>query len=591
MMSSTLRATPSTHRRATALGLGALLLTVAPLGALGLPTAAAAGPTFVVTSTGDAPDAGTRRDGVCRTSTNVCTLRAALMEANAASGHATIAFGITGPLPHTIAPGTKLPGLTNPAGITIDGYTQPGALPNTHPSASQATIAVELRGQGPSSFDGLSVTTADNVIRGLALYNFATSLLIYGEAASRNRVVGNYICTNAAGTYTSPSVHTNGLGVLLTKGAAGNAVGGPAAEDRNVVSGCAHRAITLSFYPTIDNRVQNNIIGLNPAGTAALANRAHGVDINYTGNNLVGGDGPGEGNVISGNVGAGIEISHGRNTKYNEVIGNYLGTDVTGDAAPSYARNGQWGVRLEGPKFCGIPDRPYAAGCTEAVVTEGLPHHNVVRDNVIVNNAKGGVLIDKGQHDDTVSGNRIGVLPSGGKAGNGLFGLRFERGAYDNLVQDNVISGNPRGIMVTSMGYYPQGGSGEPTYGNRFTVNSIFGNSGYGIDLAPFGQQNTETVGDEKVHRAIAIPVLVEGTATSVKGRGCAGCAVDVYRADVSKAGVVGEGKTFLGSGTVGATGSFTVTFTSSPGAVVTALVHDDAKGSSEFATSYKLPT
>lgn len=98
--------------------------------------------TFTVNSTGDARDF-TVEDGKCftgsfRSGVEVCTLRAAIEQANATNGADEIDFGIltfsdgncnslTGVC--TIAPASGLPAIEDP--VTIDGYTQPGAKENT----------------------------------------------------------------------------------------------------------------------------------------------------------------------------------------------------------------------------------------------------------------------------------------------------------------------------------------------------------------------------------------------------------------------------------------------------------------------------
>src|SRR5688500_1685726 len=86
--------------------LAALLTPVVPAGA--------AGPEFLVDSTGDGADIAA--DGVCAAAGGRCTLRAALMEANRAAGHAALTFAVPAPLPVTITPGSRLPTLANPAG-------------------------------------------------------------------------------------------------------------------------------------------------------------------------------------------------------------------------------------------------------------------------------------------------------------------------------------------------------------------------------------------------------------------------------------------------------------------------------------------
>ena len=85
----------------TAVVAGTLAATTAP--------AAAASP-YVVTSAADHTDA-TPGDGQCRTSAAtgaVCTLRAAIQEANAGGGADTIRFAI-GSGPVTISPTSELP--------------------------------------------------------------------------------------------------------------------------------------------------------------------------------------------------------------------------------------------------------------------------------------------------------------------------------------------------------------------------------------------------------------------------------------------------------------------------------------------------
>src|SRR5688500_13827104 len=85
------------------------------------PTETAAA-TFTVNSIGDASDA-TPGDGLCDSGGSVCTLRAAIEEANANAGSDTIHFSI-GTGAQTIAPATGYPAITET--VTIDGTTQPG---------------------------------------------------------------------------------------------------------------------------------------------------------------------------------------------------------------------------------------------------------------------------------------------------------------------------------------------------------------------------------------------------------------------------------------------------------------------------------
>ena len=74
------------------------------------------------------------------------SLRQAILDANGAVGADTIAFNIVGSGVQTIAPASALPQVTD--GITIDGYTQPGASANTNgpTQGTNAVILIEIDG-------------------------------------------------------------------------------------------------------------------------------------------------------------------------------------------------------------------------------------------------------------------------------------------------------------------------------------------------------------------------------------------------------------------------------------------------------------
>ena len=95
-----------------------------------------------------------------------------------------------------------------------------------------------------------------------------------------------------------------------------------------------------------------------------------------------GGTGPHEHNVVSGNDGTAIELSHTSLTTGNVIAGNLLGTDLTGNSAPPYAANLDTGIYVED----GVID-------------------NVFHDNVVVNASRGGVTITNAA-DPTLSRHR-----------------------------------------------------------------------------------------------------------------------------------------------------------------------------------------
>lgn len=549
---------------AVAVAVGTMALTPAP--------SAYASTTFVVNSTADT--AG------CTVA--VCTLRGAIAAANAAATEpAIITFSIPGTGPFTIAPNTQLPRLTNPFGTTIDGYTQPGAVPNSDPVASRPVLQINVVGKGAAGIEGIAIGSSNNTIRGLAIYNWRHSILLNGlfsptGEVGNNRIVGNFICTDTTGTFKAPGVNGGAGGIILTNGAHDNIIGAPTPADRNVISGCAHRGIISSFSGTTFNKFQNNIIGLTPDGSGKLSNLAHGLDINYSANdNLIGGSGPFEHNVVSGNNNTGIEISHGSGNRRNKVIGNFIGTDLSGQASPAYAGNGQgtniagYGIRLEGEPTCN-PCNPNA-GFIE------------VAENTIVNNRAGGILIDKGQQWNWIHDNRIGILPDGTAAGNGSLGLRFEHGAVNNTIgPGNVIAYNAKGVQMQSTGTQPPSQLQLDTPWNRLTQNSIFSNGGtaLGIDLAPYGSVNSGGVGDINVNHGIQTPVITTAITGAVSGTSCGGCVIEVYIADsaaTSTLAAFGEPMTYVGSATADGAGSWSLTPTPSltVGQPVTATATD----------------
>jgi len=72
------------------------------------------------------------------------SLRQAILDANASPGADLISFNIPGSGGHTISPQTALPALTDYAGVTLDGYTQPGSSPNTLVVGDNAVVAIEI---------------------------------------------------------------------------------------------------------------------------------------------------------------------------------------------------------------------------------------------------------------------------------------------------------------------------------------------------------------------------------------------------------------------------------------------------------------
>src|SRR5262245_20734693 len=313
------------------------------------------------------------------------SLREAILNANGAGG-GTIGFNIPGAGVQTISLTVRLPEITAP--VTIDGYTQPGASPNTLAGGDDAVLLVELH--GGDYVDGLSITAPDCTVRGLVINGFNPNAIGLFEAGATNALIeGNFIGTDPTGTVAVG----NATGVYFQR-ANGNRIGGTAPAARNVISGNLNYGISIvngGGLTGAGNVIQGNFVGTNAAGTAAIPNRAGaGILIDSGQDNLVGGTAPGAGNLVSGNLIQGIRISSSYPAAIGNVIqGNLVGTDVTGTVAIG---NGGWGVdittNLGGP----TATRNTIGGATTAA------------RNVIAGNGAGLRLVG-GSDSKTVQGN------------------------------------------------------------------------------------------------------------------------------------------------------------------------------------------
>jgi CSLREA domain-containing protein len=522
----------------------------------------------VVNTTGDQWDARAG-DGICRTSVNTCSLRAAIQEANAAAGPNTINFAIPGTGPFTIQLGARLPALSDKSGpTTIDGYSQPGSAVNTDPVMSNAVIQIQIAGNGPDGFEGVVITSGGNTVRGLAIYNLGRSIWIYrtGAGSPGNIIQGNFIGTNAAATFVSPTLGTIGHGMHIEQDSPNTLVGGTTPDARNVISGSARTGVGLWHAATDNAQIYGNIIGLSPHGDRAVPNRKHGVDLNFgVSGTIVGGTGPGQRNVISGNDDSGVEISHTSGTNNNVVVGNYIGTTLDGNQAPAYTANKNTGVYIE-----------------------DAASSNRVENNVIANNQKGGVTIIAGPNGipsgNIVRNNRIGLTLNGTVAGNKNQNVYVD-GTLSTIGPGNTIVGSNGGGIVSV---------NANALRNTFTRNSIYGNTGLSIDLAPRGSVNPNDAGDgdSGPNTLLNYPVITAAHATTVTGTVCAGCTVELYKTGLSGATPKGNGpaRTFVASVVANGNGQFTFTGVAlTVGTWVSATATDTSGNTSEMALNARV--
>lgn len=259
------------------------------------------------------------------------SLREAIQAANAAPGADRVVFNIPGVGVQVISVLSPLPEITD--ALEIDGYTQPGAKPNSQAIGSDAVVLIQLEGTQDST-DGLTINAANCTIRGLALTNFIRrdpffvngGVAIAARGGSGNKIEGCFIGIDADGTTARP----NGRGVDVAT--SGTVVGGTSPAQRNVISGNGILGMVVIKDGAL---IAGNYIGTDSSGTRAVPNPT-GIQVAgpHT-TTLVGGTAPGAANLISGNfMGLGLGAqSNGLLSGVADgvtVQGNMVGTAANG---------------------------------------------------------------------------------------------------------------------------------------------------------------------------------------------------------------------------------------------------------------------
>ena len=66
---------------------------------------------------------------------------------------------------------------------------------------------IQIAGLGATSgtaSSAITLTSANNVVRGLAIYNFTAAIVLFTQGASNNLIVGNFVGIDAAAAMPQP---------------------------------------------------------------------------------------------------------------------------------------------------------------------------------------------------------------------------------------------------------------------------------------------------------------------------------------------------------------------------------------------------
>ncbi len=422
-----------------------------------------------------------------------------------------------------------------------------------------------------------------------------------GTTAGQNLVVANLIGTDKNGSAPLP----NGSdGVQIIDGSF-NTIGGPAGADRNVISGNAGNGIFIDQFPTlaaINNQVLGNFIGTNAAGSKAIANQANGVLITDGSGNAIGAAtlgagvgtiagtevptavaGDGAGNLISGNDQWGIQIllsgnslpaNGGSYTPYtNQVLGNFIGTDVVGNSAIANTLGGvlvnDLSTKAPIPQVIGGTS-PGSGNLISGNADIGIEllgpqggvtgSNNTVQGNLIGLNALGAVLGEgTGVFIDNSPNNLIGGTTTGARnviSGNSQAGIHiFDALSTEDSIEGNLIgtdlsgsnfpSGTTEASPPQSVGVLIDGSSGDSVGGTASGAGNVISGNGVGIQITGVKQNNGQIIGSGN---------MVEGNLIGTDSTGTQAVSnldLGVF-IDNSRGNVVGPGNDIAANGIAG---------------------------------------
>lgn len=468
---------------------------------------------------------------------------------------------------------TGISSLGNEFGIVIDGDAHFNVIGGTKAGAGNLisgnkTLGIQIQNDGASDNQvlgnriGTDVTgmqrlgnlvgvtisfgAQNNVVggesaaaRNLISGNLDTGIIIQGWATSNttgNQIMGNYIGTDVTGL----DVLSNSVGIVLNDNVQNNFVGGQGMGEGNVISGNNIAGVKIESDQATNNRIWGNYVGTSATGLAPIGN---GMGILIRGgaqNNFVGGDSPETRNVISGNTIAGVVLEDGE-TSGNMLLGNYIGTDVTGMAAVGNDKgviiwlgatdntiggampdtrniisgNNGPGIEIQGDgasnqivgnyigtTVMGMDPLGNDMGILLAFGAQSniIGGNTALARNIISGNMRAGIAIqDVTTTDNQVAGNYIGLDATGTVVVSNTLGVVIEAGAHDNLVggensgTGNVISGQIVGIWLRD-----NLTSGNKVQGNNIGTDaagqaSLANNIGILIDA----QANNNTIGGQ----------------------------------------------------------------------------------------------
>lgn len=464
---------------------------------------------------------------------------------------------------------------------------------------------IELTGGAVNNLIGGNLTTGNlvsgngdgNGTNGRGIYIFTADTDDFDQTTdvpSANRVLGNYVGSNAAHDAAIPNQRSG----ILVVNSPDNIIGNndsPTSGSGNVVVGNGVAGIAVTGANATGNRIDYNYIGVTREGLA-IGNNPDGINIDGAPQTLIGN------NNICGNQGTGIAVT---NVQPNLQNGNvspqgYLGVGISGNNIGVFRKlngalekisNGN-GVILRnvtggiiGGATSGSPINLISGNNDTGILIEGFfSSGNIIRNSIIgtdENNSTGlgnGVGIKITDAQQTILGSPDNLqrmlLKFNQNAGMIIQGQSAER---NKVINSNIQFNGSHGVVLTDGAKLNEVGGAasnsgntinnnngagvhvHPTagQGNLVDPNSIYGNSGLGIDIGELGHTPNDPLdADTGANNLQNYPVITSQTidgngdlivsykvdsAPVNSDYGTNGLRIEFFKSDLS-----GEGELFL---------------------------------------------
>ena len=347
---------------------------------------------------------------------------------------------------------------------------------------------------------GISIGANNCIVEGLSILGFKNSCVGVG-AGTGNIVRSNYLGTTTNGSTVSGTKPSDGINISASGVDANNVIGGGGTDDGNLIAGYENEGITIRSN---GNHVEGNYIGTDKDGTANKGGGDSGVWLDGTGAYVSQDNTIGGATARQGNLmcwnGSAGVTIGGAGAVDNLVVGNIIGSNLEGTVKQPNA---------------------YGVIINSAATSNTIGGDTAAESNVLSGNSDSGIQVtDTGTNDNVITGNHVGTNASEAAGiGNSNAGINLAdctgtvvggSEAERNYIRYNGHYGIfSRGSTFTaSYNTINDNGSGEPPYE---ASSAPLNNGGKNYENAIFGYQGCLYIGDPSAGEFAIVPKGYDG--------------------------------------------------------------------------------